>query len=145
MGNFRHKSKQTKNRWFDDKCHTDKKNFNRLRNKYNKEKSVENRNDFIKARTKYNKTKIRAFYMRRKKEGNKIQNMAVSNLITFWQTLKKAIPKENNVSSSLSTEEFYNYFKNMFGQFSISDFNSDRDSFTNQSYSTINVEPCVFK
>lgn len=128
-----HKNKS----WFDHKCYDDKKKFKCLRNKYNRSKTITDRNIFIHARAIYNKTKRIAYRRYRKREGIRINNLAKTNPRKFWKEIRGNIRKNTNSADTLTKDDLYVHFKNMYGS---NDVDGNDVPFINTTDDVINTD-----
>ncbi|MEW8544930.1 MAG: reverse transcriptase family protein, partial [Candidatus Thiodiazotropha sp.] len=102
------------NKWFDEQCHTAKRDFNRAKRLFSHDRSQQNRVNFTKCRSKFNRIKRKAKNKFKRNEGKKISNMAKSNPKAFWKNLKKYTTKNQTGSEKLSANDFFEHFSEVF-------------------------------
>lgn len=119
--------------WFDENCVSAKHEFTTARNRFNRDKNEQTRLNFIQARTSYNRVKRKAYQAYKIKEGRRINNLAKSNPRKFWKNINRTYKKSSPTPDSLTVDELYNHFENVFGEQSLNPDNIEPD--INQSYS----------
>ena len=83
--NSKSKKQKKKKEWFDDTCRAAKRDFTTARNISTHDKNITSRVNFTRARTKYNRVKKKALKTFRLREGNRMNDMAKSELRKFWK------------------------------------------------------------
>ena len=82
-------------KWFDENCKNAKHEFTRARNLFNRDKNDQSRLNFTHARTKYNRVKNKAQKNFKRKEGNRLNEIAKKDSKKFWKHIKKSYKKNN--------------------------------------------------
>ena len=89
-------------------------------------KSNENRQNFIHKKRIYNKTKRKCKYQFKKREGERIANLAKSNSKSFWKNIKSQYrPKAND--PGISINDLFTHFNGLYGSQTENTTNGEND------------------
>ena len=103
------------NPWFDNCCKTAKHNFNRAKHDYTRNRTDINRLNLTRCRSKLNKTKRRAKAIFKFEEGKRVEKLAKTNPKNFWKETKKFTKKKSKFSDTITAEDFFEHFSEVFG------------------------------
>ena len=131
-------AKYVNNKWFEENCRKEKAAFKSARNEYSHTKTPESRLNFTKARTKYNQTKRVARQKYRLNAGTRLECIAKQQPRNFWKTVKNSYKKVDDKPDSLSINELFTYFKDLFGETN-TNVNNDDLSASHDSGLNINI------
>ena len=71
--------------------------------------------NLTRCRSKLNKAKRRAKAIFKFEEGKRVENLGKSNPKNFWKEIKKFTKKKSKSSDSITAEDFFEHFSNVFG------------------------------
>lgn len=96
--------------WFDETCKIKYKEYKIALHKFNKMKSAANHVSLIQKKAEYKKYSIRVKRKYKRQQGNMLSYIRNHNPKMFYKTFKT---KNKNISSNITTSQFYEYFKNL--------------------------------
>ena len=138
-------------KWFDENCKNAKHEFTRVRNLFNRDKNDQSRLNFTHARTKYNRIKNKAQKSFKRKEGNRLNEIAKKDSKKFWKHIKKSYKKTDLSSTSLNAEQLHDHFKTLFDEQSEPNANTEpnHDNYSNDNildteFTTAELRNAVF-
>jgi hypothetical protein len=105
--------------WYDKDCRDAKKVCKKKLRKFRKQRTEKERKDFVASRSTYKKMVKQKRQQYRRNTAETLAN-SVQNSSAFWKLFKNLEKnKRCNVGDNISTEDWYNHFKNVFGKMDI--------------------------
>lgn len=99
--------------WFNHECEAARSEFKLANKVYRKQKTLQAHDRLIIARRKYCSVKRKAKAVYNKQKQTYIHNLATNNPRLFWSEIKR-IKGDTSTSSGISTDEFFDHFKDIY-------------------------------
>ena len=99
--------------WFNEDCENARRELRLVNKKYRYEKSPDNVNLLIINRRCYKQTKRKAISHHKQNQKHKLHELSKKQPQKFWSEIKK-LKSYNKNSSTLSKDDFFNHFKELF-------------------------------
>ena len=107
-------NKQKKKKWFNAECVENRKEFHKARNLFLRNKSNENKLLFFEKKRCYSKIKRKYKSQFKRKEGQRITNLAKSDQKSFWRNIKAQYKTKVN-DTDISISDMYVHFNTLYG------------------------------
>jgi hypothetical protein len=106
-------NRKYKSPWYNNSCERARREFCSANRLYYKNKTLTNRHIMINCKKRYKQEKKKAFNIYNNNEKIKFHDLARNDPQRFWKEIKKFKNKNPN-RTNISTNEFYEYFKELF-------------------------------
>ena len=103
-----------KNKWFDKDFSDKRKQVKNLLHKYTRCHSNENKTNYVNSRNEYKSLLCRKKYLFSIFKIDSLKTCMSFNSNTFWKQIKTLLPTKQKVSNSISLNDWFNFFSNMF-------------------------------